>query len=970
MTFVPASYFPAATGSHGISLGHATHVLRATYYHPGHDARRNLPQHTWVIYGATTRRAVCSGNSDSASGIAELSMTPADYAADTEFALCICPADPTAQRAAFTANEMWIDLEHEQWATPHPAAIGTNVERRRLLRIPLWTTELKAHIGGGFSTPPSRGAPHFESTGRISSSDFVSQGTVASPWEFQIDHQLLSMTVEYFFFNFPQGHEQAVPPGLLVEAVTLAGQRLGAATAYQPQDGRVYLILDAPQAAPLPAHRHRWADIHLQFRYSRYSYVDAAQAPPAAPAQDQRLTMGSPAPRHRYWLPREWHSLGMRARMQPSAAAPLAAPGPWSDVQQDLEAHNPARPHVRFHLDDVLVVNADGDELRVRDPIDVTLLDHLLQVIDPVNAEPYRSDLRIDAAVIPAGSLFSLGRAATAPTTVADLQPRLIYINGAFHDLINTFRLGTLGQTERVGMRAARANRHPVANFRNGNPHMNGQGRYELHGVPQGDTVDPASGQPLQHLLLFVPLRWVNRGVAGAEERAFHQNLRMAAERWSQGSPAFANTKPYQVVARDPALRGGQMTRLRAYFGVVTRDHALTIRLRPGSRRSFLRGRTMVYFTPAIQRDNTAAGGARQDSDGVNLAWHTLAHEFGHVMGLPDEYPEPLDVDAIAAAVDGVWRVPRLMQYRQPQPFTGGIRPYYGDESAMMYGNRLPRLRHFWHHLRAYDREEVFNSMRPQPVLLRHDTLGGGLDYATPNDVNPWQAIADRRMPRERAHLFLVPVGEDEGTVENMFALPAAPPRGTHGVPVPAARPAPGRFDGILVVRLRYRFQFDRRISVADRGTAMTDGFHDRYFFDEAASPRIRFQLAGGTQMQRIAILFQPQYTYQNRWEIAPPDQTLVIHPDPATEHEPFLEDRLPDTIQLHLAQLSAWPLLRYAMGLDSFQVIAAVAGPPPAPAHRIPDTRPFSAADLTSLAAEVDQMLGDPVGTRRVQNL
>ena len=142
--------------------------------------------------------------------------------------------------------------------------------------------------------------------------------------------------------------------------------------------------------------------------------------------------------------------------------------------------------------------------------------------------------------------------------------------------------------------------------------------------------------------------------------------------------------KDYRVVSKDP-LKRGAVIRLRAFFGVSDKS-IIKIVLETGGNRSstapawwFLREPRLSYYEDALKADVGRLGGGGSDSDTVHYDWHTLSHEFGHVLGFPDCYVEFYDRD-IGAIVSYQLDITNLMCSRR-----GHLQQRHYDELEITY---------------------------------------------------------------------------------------------------------------------------------------------------------------------------------------------------------------------------------------------------------------------------------------------
>lgn len=617
---------------------------------------------------------------------------------------------------------------------------------------------------------------------------------------------------------------------------------------------------------------------------------------------------------------------------------------------------------VFFHLDDVVLCQGDGRPLRLGSKDHPpTLFDHYLKIVRPSRDKPYQTDVTLVGSVIPAEVAFLVGSPPPAGRKVADISTRLIHYEGSFHDLRDDRVTGT-STTVCVGARAAPAGWHPTARL-TGNPHMRTDGKYELHAIDVPGVSDPATGRPLQHMLMFLSVAISKEsGFPAPDVLTAQRYLHDSAERWSHGHPGtvtISQGKRYALVPQDPTQRNSVITRIRTFFCEVTKDAFLKLELNhwvlfgaPRAHRhppSFLNDRSIEYFDADVRADAAMTGITAMDSDRVGVDWRILAHEFGHGFGLPDEYCEFLnpknDVDSSLAGATH----PVLPTFGQPDEGWGDWRPFWSDDSSMMSGNKLTRLRHFWHHARIFNEDTAFAKLTARPYNLVHETLGpGGITYRTgTSSTSPYREAFAGTIPGTRAQAALYELGDDEGSVETLFA----PVLGT-----PAPRASADRFDAVLIVRSRLRFQisaFEGNPLKWPKRWDVLQAFQNKIWSDQYRA-RIRFTLLGGPKYPRIAVLFQPHYAYGMGMPLLDPvDATFEIVENAVhLKPNPFLMSGLGSSITVECTDWVFEPVFRYLLGAPTWVMTSGV---------RKPNLAPIHPGDLTRIAEFVASKLGEP---------
>ena len=974
-------------GSPFADLTKVFYAIKGVFHNPSTSTESPLPPHRWMLVGGWTRKVMLTSPlSDPSTGVTLVQGTKPDYEAwaaaanEPSFVLMLQLDAGPEHDHYMTHREAYIDLDKGVWTTPVQGA----PETRSLLRIPFWSTDRKIVTGGGLTDAPLGGASEFTKSGKLPVAEMAPQADPANPWRLVLDEGWRRARIRFFFMNSSQNAQAVTPPGLLVEAHHgTSGTRVGAATALRPGDGTVEILVASDS----------WDKVNFTFTKPTGYNIDMTLPPPASPSTaDLRMVKAMSGDGSRYYfVPNQWHSWHA-----PASEGPTPTPGSrevWQDIRARLTTNGTLVAELIFHWDDVVLLNKSGTE-SIAANTRCTVLDRKLAIIEPhTTATPPRPDLTdltkrsmsqvgLEGPVIPAEALFD-------PSSPTEDQARLVCVEGQLYDL-NTKRVtGTPFKARRIGTRAAVLDDHPIEDYSEQCPHMSfpgaPRGHYQVRLIRVPQFNDSAGFSIDEHLMLLVPIR-VGAGatfnavtgdtppVVAAKsaakqnaERDIYTILAYAMERWSQGHPgitpsnASSNSKDYRIA--DPAL-ATEGCRIRAYFPVTgAGNHLFEIEMAyddPSSpERSYCLGTKMVYYSSSMSGDVSTSGATENDSDGVQYAWHTLSHEFGHVFALPDDYAEnvtPRNIHVSLSTVgSGYARLPAYnTTYNQTKvpplnyntnTFAGtSVRPYNNDDKSLMRYNRCPRLRHYWQHVRSYN---ILTSKSHR--LRHHDFDTSGIVFDTESDRCPYAPRGTITSPGTlRSDLVVFPVAHDEGTTEGMFQVGGAIGTGTTTVP------AAGRMDGLVVVWFRLEFAFDAGITPMQRWDEMRVFYNE--FYDGRFDPHVRFRLTGGSTLSSIGIVMAPAYAYIDSTTAPVDAQThLRLNYRAGAGADPFVTN-LGQTITISRGQLNPWCLSRLVLGFRSYTT--SPGGPSRA-------DFPLTAADFSGVATEVDKLLGDPAGSR-----
>jgi hypothetical protein len=674
-----------------------------------------------------------------------------------------------------------------------------------------------------------------------------------------------------------------------------------------------------------------------------------------------------------------WHSFGMGASYAATATGTPGARKTWTDLRKDIAADGSAtEPLIAFQLDDVVLY--DKNKLTtVKAGTRFTAFDHLLALRSPdIPATPHYSKGTLGTPLMDQKQVYAMTgsvTAPTAPTTMRDLSTRLIIIGTSFYDVEEKRVVGTPGKTLCLGSRAAVLSDHPMADYTMGSPYFPSNGVFggpQIHLMQVPGVQDPKASKQLAHMLLFVscnvkdPSGVLTGGSPTVND--LYTSLNMASERWSQGGPGVpASNKDYRVVSKDTSNRNA-VIRLRAFFcPIPDGSGAIDITMASGGNRSNMGGpkpahkflcftlkaaqkgnltyyRDALIGPPAGTGDINTTTGGESDSDGLSLTWHTLTHEFGHVLGLPDEYGEELDPSTVHPPAGTT--NPRIQGFSPPiEGMQTDFRPFYTDGASLMKGNKLPRLRHLQHHVEALNSDAAFTSLPNRPYVIRHETLGGsGIEYVRTGNqhLNPYTVqFADQAIPSGFGMTALFPAGQDEGVAEAMFV--------PQGAGAPTTLPAGGRFDALLIVRSRIRFVFDATVPTLTQLTVIRESFIRKLYDDKhRMAAGTRFAFTGDATFPRIAVIFQPLCASGPSQPGNPADQFTMSFTNAATPAaNPFgIGTITTAAMSLDVAHFNAFSVLRAILGV-------------PTGAANTPNTAALAVADLVNIKTLLDSKLG-----------
>jgi len=1022
-----------------VPLGKVLQVLRGSYFNRAGGGVVALPPHRWLVrridLADGLQPEAFESTRSTSEGISYLVDNDVLRAADPDdlWILALQPAlspsgtdddsDPVVPPGGVeAADRLWIDLKRNRWAPPvppigmvassAPAPVNPGLEKRSMFPVPRWNSWWKANVGG--HSPRRKAGNHlgnFGVDGVVSTKELrAAFGTLADPWEVQVDFQWFTLFVQFQHYHPLAPHQRtlAVPPGLVVSAHgaprpflppdVFDSETVGGGTAIH-DDGTVHVIVSRT--------KEQCDDLELSFEAPPQALLTIDYKKSPGPREfDKRLVAIDPKadsgdPNARYSVPRSWHSSGWDARVGTDPRAPWSTmrPTPTPAANAGLLNTSQSKPLI-FHLDDIVLADESGAVLP--DPpanSRVTLFNHLLAVREPDIAgdRPQLWQEKLARNYLAAENGFvSKGDLLVGST-------RLIHLEGRFFDVREDRIDGAPGAQLCLGARKAWENQHPRSEHPQGNPFMllplggsaqpNGTAHVRLIDAPHVEHAVKSTLVKLVHVLVYFGCSVqppTLTAPADASDVAFYNALLDAEMKWSQGHPSYPGApKDYVLVPESGSIQSGMAVgRFRFFFAPrlvpSTPNDPLLVTLKRGA----LTGAESHARTPAqpadivASTDSLALDPAVTDIDGTSHPGQAFWHESGHIAGMPDEYVQQQRglAGLVTPFMDGgtFVRPPRFSQKFGDR--WDGTRPFWTDSHAQMYRNLCPRLRSYWPIVELVNHMPANKALPNAPYLVEHAGFPDTLRYKLPDvsgipganvKASPWEPI----LPKQRigkSDILLFRLGDDEGSVSTMF-------RSTGRIA------QQDRLSGLAVVRTYYWFNYDTASFPPGPATAtmapwyeVIFRYYEKQFMTQQILPIMKFIVeadptaAGKASLPlpRLAVLFMPQFKFgpaveNGQGADATGPHVDGIHADITLEvvgsltpnvENTLLRDNPPDPVRLGASDVD-WRLLRYAIGAPH-RVATGLPGPH-AP-QWLPLTMEPTASELQPLADAIGTMLGD----------
>jgi len=571
--------------------------------------------------------------------------------------------------------------------------------------------------------------------------------------------------------------------------------------------------------------------------------------------------------RFRYYdLPEQWSSKNWKAKFGQNNTAVT----PFQDrnvVNGNTTSSNP----LVFELDSVVITD---DDLEYEDDWEqsnrFTIFDIKMKITNPETNKPYWTNGTVDRNFFPMRT--------TLPSTPTDGDhPRVICVKGVFYDI--TDKRSTDGDV--IGARAAVRNDE---NVHYGDditrPVHSIAGNFDLHYF--ADCLDP-SDNVVSTLLIYWSCKFECGSGATNNDILHFQNPGMtnAKQRWEQKGYRFK-------IKTDPSNKHIEVRPVFFFEARESDPFKCTVTLHPvGNDRA-----SMGITHSDLMGDNYQpdAGNVSSDVDSQSYGWFTMAHEFGHAMGLLDEYNESLEEDSNWNPV-----LPKFDQYYDGMP-------YSWDPISMMQQNKGPRLRHFWYFCRWLNETDEVKNLTGNTTFQVNYSAKNYNYYLLDSMKNFYEPVEDETNVDNGDYgefdLYLYKIGTDETTE--------------------LSKPGVTGFDGILVVRSKLQCFFeDNTPHTWNTNSKLLYLRNFQTTIDHDMNHKYYLECPSDSDFKKVYVHFVPNYyfegtTIHDHFEVtvkANSGATLLTQPE-------FFQDGFDDDDFVVDALQHPMSIYRYVLGL------------------------------------------------------
>jgi hypothetical protein len=527
---------------------------------------------------------------------------------------------------------------------------------------------------------------------------------------------------------------------------------------------------------------------------------------------------------------------------------------------------------IEVYLDHTVLVDTNMNPERVTSSDRFTIFDQKLQIINKDTNQGYLTAGTVDK------NLFS--------SILLGYRPRLFACNGNFYDCTNK----RLYKGDYIGIRAAVKNDPDVHFFQAlQHPVIRQAGNFDLHYLK--DCIDP-DGKGVDGLLVYWSCRITPDSDVSASsisdiEKDGFTNVKV---RWEQKKNRF-------ITVSDPQNRKLSVMPRFFFERRENRNAKCHVRLHqptPGNRSN------MGLTSSSLKTNDFFGQGLSTMEDGVGYPFLTASHEFGHAMGLDDEYRESISDDTI-------WN-PSLPRFSQYYP---GM-PYGMDNGAIMVINQIPRMRNYWYFCRWVNETAEVKRLTGNTTFQIESGRGKNRKYSLKPEMNNFYAPANseedcRNGGSGRYDLHLYKCGQDE-TTDLMVT-------------------GQTDMDSILLVKIKLQFFFqsnegigwpddDAELNYMRQFQNRIDNFFNKKFYLESSTD---------ADFKKVYIHFVPHYHY-GRWATSEHFEITVRANNRAeVRYEPdyFRDGYTSDSFTIDQEE-DIYTIMRYMLGLQPYILAGA----------------------------------------------